>query len=849
MQTHTKNARKLSSTLRQLDMNTVKNDSQDLIFQVEGTEGQPKLIPVKTANCKLAKNNAAGEQSCCAIKRDAVGAVLLALAGDVRVNGESVQSKRLHADDKVGLADACYRVHQLGAFVEGVPESSFASGSNDIDSRFHEIQSELDRQSENFKYIDQRFDEMSNQISKLLSALNSSDCDAAVDRADLAVTNLGPVEADEATSDVNIANIGDDAAVGEATTELDLDAENFDDNDEDSANAETESDVEAAIEADGDAAAEFQFDSAHAASETDEVTTTVTPNEAANIVVEPVETHAETSESEPEVASESKLSEAEHADLLERLTALTSGESNEDEDGVVEVVARNSEAGEPTQLETELSDAAQEFDNPDTGPENEDGSDLEKLLASLSDQAEDAVVDSAVQEHESGEVASEDESPNELSADPESNVVDDTNTSLENLFASLNAPREETTSQDSNVQDEEPDKVGVSLLPLADSLLAESAIESEESYEEERFIVDNELVDDTQEFDGQIVESSGFEESETHVDESASASHQSSERKLLDQLRSLQREQQELVESEQVEEQPQQDSEVFEASSEETHGVDEQVPDGVKAAVEPVAAQPEQPEQESVAEVLRRMNAMPSFEESAAAEPQTQADPVGATPASSFETSTATLAESTPVSEEPEVRPKEEGSSDVQDYMNSLLQRLNGPGVTAPAEPVAEEETKTVEPVAASLVTQETPPEEGVQPLNPEEFVPKRVAPELNSDLAAMRELANASTRSAVKTSQMKRQQDNANLLLFGAAGAMLGAVCTAFLSKEMGDMFYWLAISLFGLTAVCSGVYAKNALLSSSNKNANQNSTTSGSLIASLTERFTKKSTESPEV
>ena len=217
----------------------------------------------------------------------------------------------------------------------------------------------------------------------------------------------------------------------------------------------------------------------------------------------------------------------------------------------------------------------------------------------------------------------------------------------------------------------------------------------------------------------------------------------------------------------------------------------------------------EETKKESVADVLARMQVTPSFDD----EPQTE-NSVGEN------TSFATTPEPTATPAEPVAAPaakSSEGGSDVQDYMNSLLQRLNKDGsptddiagVAAPVAPApqAEVEVEVEAPVVAAV---ENVPQE---PLNPEDYKPKRVAPEKKQNLAAMRELAIESSRSAVKRSEIKKRKQAAGAMLLGAGGSIAGAIVCAMMSQQTGDSFYLLAIVLFLVTVVCSGLYAKTNL------------------------------------
>ncbi len=147
--------------------------------------------------------------------------------------------------------------------------------------------------------------------------------------------------------------------------------------------------------------------------------------------------------------------------------------------------------------------------------------------------------------------------------------------------------------------------------------------------------------------------------------------------------------------------------------------------------------------------------------------------------------------------------------ADVQDYMNSLLQRLKGGEPSK--QPIA---TTFVHAVPPARTLTEAPVNSDLQPvterLKPNEFLPKRVAPEKNANMTAMRELANASSRSAVKSSELRRQKANSNLQLLLTGGGIAGAAFTSALSQSRGDLFFYLSICLLVISLACIYFYAR---------------------------------------
>jgi hypothetical protein len=179
---------------------------------------------------------------------------------------------------------------------------------------------------------------------------------------------------------------------------------------------------------------------------------------------------------------------------------------------------------------------------------------------------------------------------------------------------------------------------------------------------------------------------------------------------------------------------------------------------------EAVEASQAPPQPESAAEVLARMGyspAWPQEEEQMAAEPVVPAPPVVP-----FLPSAAADRPSQPTSDEEE---------SIEDYMNRLLQRVRGdeagssyrvttttrtappPNRTAPppsrTTPAAQ--LRAAPPPQDAAVTQTAarlPSGGGEQAatINPEEFLPRSQAPERSEHLAAMRDLANTSARTAI---------------------------------------------------------------------------------------------------
>ncbi len=108
----------------------------------------------------------------------------------------------------------------------------------------------------------------------------------------------------------------------------------------------------------------------------------------------------------------------------------------------------------------------------------------------------------------------------------------------------------------------------------------------------------------------------------------------------------------------------------------------------------------------------------------------------------------------------------EEGDEEesIEDYMKRLMARMRGDSDKEEAQPAASpapmqtatkaENTAVAQPLPAPVTERANTT---TTPFNPEEYVPKALAPEKSRNLAAMRELANNSARSAIQVSARRR--------------------------------------------------------------------------------------------
>lgn len=128
----------------------------------------------------------------------------------------------------------------------------------------------------------------------------------------------------------------------------------------------------------------------------------------------------------------------------------------------------------------------------------------------------------------------------------------------------------------------------------------------------------------------------------------------------------------------------------------------------------------------------------------------------------------------------------------IESYMERLMKRVRGdaPGV-GPARPSAAKAQAPAQPAASAAIGEivEEPVDEG-------EYSPRRTAPELATNMSAMRELANTAARSAID--QHVRQHTGRQ-----ATGKLLGACLTVASSVAVG---YW-AIRAFSLPAAVAAI------------------------------------------
>ncbi len=159
-----------------------------------------------------------------------------------------------------------------------------------------------------------------------------------------------------------------------------------------------------------------------------------------------------------------------------------------------------------------------------------------------------------------------------------------------------------------------------------------------------------------------------------------------------------------------------------------------------------------------------------------------------------------------------------EEEESIDNYMAQLLKRVRGVSANhqAPAGHAVEPSSRVVDPVAGSASGTAAPePTTTVQEV-PAQLARRSTAPELSSDLAAMRELANLSARSAIDTYAYRNWGRAAFVMLtiaLLAAGAGGGAV---YFAPAPDSMLMYAGLSSFVVTLfwlLQAGILLKNVI------------------------------------
>ncbi|MGE3777139.1 MAG: hypothetical protein AB7F89_08150, partial [Pirellulaceae bacterium] len=124
-------------------------------------------------------------------------------------------------------------------------------------------------------------------------------------------------------------------------------------------------------------------------------------------------------------------------------------------------------------------------------------------------------------------------------------------------------------------------------------------------------------------------------------------------------------------------------------------------------------------------------------------------------------------------------RPAQGDDDSIEAYMERLLDRMRG-GAPAPATvPVAAPSDR--KPISEIELAVEKPTSSASQPLAPDEYVPRSHAPELNANLAAMREIANSTRRTHLISHAHRTSNSQSKAKLLGAVAATSLALASIF--------------------------------------------------------------------
>ncbi|MDA7977823.1 MAG: FHA domain-containing protein [Pirellulales bacterium] len=188
--------------------------------------------------------------------------------------------------------------------------------------------------------------------------------------------------------------------------------------------------------------------------------------------------------------------------------------------------------------------------------------------------------------------------------------------------------------------------------------------------------------------------------------------------------------------------------------------------------------------------------------------PQFETDPISATNYDDNVGAEATQAQ-TQVTAEPQV--EEEGETSIEDYMAQLMNRVQG-GPTGVQPTTVQQSETVVEPVSIGLTepveTDATDSPDAEQ--HPESQPTRsrtRPVPMEPSSLAAMRDLANMSTRGALATHSRKQKINSVQLKLILAVAALAGSLILLWFSHTSHNIFAYVGSVASMLVAIFFGV------------------------------------------
>ena len=827
-------------------MKAANTSSKDLLLKIVDGPGD-SVIPVKSTTCLLKETHDSGDKSQCSLLRDEDGALVKSASNGVTINGAPAFAQRLQIGDRIQLGKKAYEVIQLGSLSSQQQENSSTQASDvkktvvgekiqlvrvrnpkpstrtemieqsnqvepqmssdQITSRIDRIESELGRQSDNFDNVNKRFDDLSHQMSALLNVMSNAAPSADAQTTDQSNDTQSPVEVetqqpvadsqtsslfDSLTSETTVeeTQVADESQ--EQSSAMDAVFGNLQQQSESSQEApvldvqeavsQTENSNEG-LEVTSSSPDDLTLDAfsqndckdscAGQCGESCEPTTevpnaeTIETNESSNVI-----SSDDTGEKYETEAEHQPLTDEENQRMLDRLSALTG--------------AGQTETGNDTD-ESEASSEVAEISNQQLESDAEET--LDGLLSSLDSITEPTTVDETASATESTtESFASDLSTETPTESAQTEEPAEESGQLESLFASLR--------EKDRLDDEKKDELEAASTETEQENVTQDAgslsadlLQSLENDKEDKPVMS-------------LREQMGLGNTTSPSEEGDLSSGTDS---LLSDSGLLQ------TTSDEEQEKPslslREQMGLGDLTTESTTPDEGELTDSMVSKQEPVQTEvtEEQPgseadsdTQSSVADILARMNMMP-----------TEGQDDGATGIVEDVQPEPTQPEPVQTPEAPVADESQAGGEDVQDYMNSLLQRLNGgeapaPAPTPKASQPAADQTQAVVEEKVEPATPVVP----LEPLNAENFVPSASAPERTKDLAAMRKLANASSRNAVQRSNQKRKKVMSNNLLIMAIAGVIGAILTAFLSSQTGDGYYLLAIALFGATMVASGLY-----------------------------------------
>ena len=184
--------------------NTFPNN--DLVLLVSGGQREGEFIPVTTQKCFLGFEQAPdefGQAPCCAIFRGPHGAVVRSYADEITINGTSATAHWLAEGDQIELTtQVSIEVTQLGRIhqpeidlnsdgeldstgdetIQAVlaPQSNSTELASQLDRRLELVEAQICEMQEHsdltrtqFETLNQRLDELCQQISRIVSATNN----------------------------------------------------------------------------------------------------------------------------------------------------------------------------------------------------------------------------------------------------------------------------------------------------------------------------------------------------------------------------------------------------------------------------------------------------------------------------------------------------------------------------------------------------------------------------------------------------------------------------------------------------------------------------------------------------